>query len=74
MQEVRGLEENYYSLVQGTMIGLPWAADFNKKVRSYVEQNFNAAFAFARELSEARDVFRIYSRIDRPVLFASFLI
>jgi hypothetical protein len=37
VQEVRGLEENYYSLVQGTMTALPWAADFNQKVQIYVE-------------------------------------
>jgi hypothetical protein len=71
VQEVRGLEENYYSLVQGTMIALPWAADFNKKVQSYVEQNFDAAFAFARELSEARDmqaVIRIYGEYNQKYL------
>jgi hypothetical protein len=71
VQEVRGLEENYYSLVQGTMIAIPWAADFNKKVQSYVEQNFDAAFAFARELSEAtdmQDVFRIYGDYNQKYL------
>jgi hypothetical protein len=65
VQEVRGFEENYYSLVQGTIIALPWAADFNKKMHSYVEQNFAAAFAFTRELSEAKDmqdVFRIQTK------------
>lgn len=64
VQEVRGFEENYYSLVQRTTIALPWAADFNKKIQSYAEENFATAFALARELSEAKDmqdVFRIYS-------------
>ena len=71
VQEVRGLEENYYSLIQGTMMALPWATDFNKKMQGYVEQNFAAAFAFARELSEAKDmqdVFRIYSDYNRKYL------
>jgi Phasin protein len=71
VQEVRGLEENYYSLVQGAMIALPWATDFNKKMQGYVEQNFDAAFAFARELSEAtamQDVFRIYSNYTQKYL------
>ncbi len=71
VQEVRGVEENYYSLIQGTMIALPWAADFNKKIQGYVEQNFDAAFAFARELSEAKDmqdVLRIYSDYSQKYL------
>ena len=28
VQEVRGFEENYYSLIQGMMPALPWLADF----------------------------------------------
>jgi Phasin protein len=71
VQEVRGLEENCYGLVQGAMIALPWAVDFNKKMQKYIEQNFDAAFAFARELSEAndaRDVFRIYSDDNQKCL------
>jgi hypothetical protein len=38
VQEVRGFEENYYSLIQGMMPTLPWLADFNKKLQSYIEQ------------------------------------
>jgi Phasin protein len=71
VQEVRGIEENYYSLVQGTMMALPWAAEFNKKMQSYVEQNFATAFAFARELSETKDmqdVLRIYSHYNQKYL------
>ncbi len=71
VQEVRGLEESYYSLIQGTMMTLPWATNFNKKMQDYVEQNFDAAFAFARELSEAKDmqdVFRIYSDYNQKYL------
>jgi hypothetical protein len=56
VQEVRGFEENYYSLVQRTMPALPWLADFNKKLQSYVRQNFAAAYEFTRELSQAKNV------------------
>ncbi|MFZ2082678.1 MAG: phasin family protein [Xanthobacteraceae bacterium] len=56
VQEVRGFEENYYSLVQAMMPALPWLADFNKKLQSYTEQNFAAAYQFTRELSQAKDM------------------
>jgi hypothetical protein len=55
VQEVRGFEENYYSLVQQTMSALPWLADFNKKLHSYIMQNFAAAYEFSRELSQAKN-------------------
>jgi predicted RNA-binding protein len=51
VQEVRGLEENYYSLVQRAMPALPWLADFNQKLQAYIEQNFAAAYEFTREVS-----------------------
>lgn len=56
VQEVRGLEENYYSLIQRAMPALPWLADFNKKLQSYIEQNFAAAYEYTRELSQARNM------------------
>ena len=56
VQEVRGFEENYYSLIQAMMPPLPWLADFNKKWQSYIEQNFAAAYEFTRELSQAKDM------------------
>lgn len=56
VQEVRGFEENYYSLIQAMMPALPWLADFNKKLQSYTEQNFAAAYEFTRELSQAKDM------------------
>jgi len=56
VQEVRGFEENYYSLTQGMMPALPWLEDFNKKLQSYIEQNFAAAYEFTRELSQAKDM------------------
>jgi hypothetical protein len=54
--EVRGFEGNYYTLIQRMMATLPWLADFHKRMQSYVEQDFAAAFAFARELSQAKDM------------------
>ncbi len=56
VQEVRGFEETYYSLVQRVMPALPWLVDFNKKLQSYIEQNFAAAYDFTRELSQAKDM------------------
>ena len=56
VQQVRGFEENYYSLVQRMMPALPWLADFSKKLQSYVTQNLAAAYEFTRELSQAKNV------------------
>jgi hypothetical protein len=56
VQEVRGFEENYYSLIHGTTRALPWLDDFNKKLQTYIEQNFAAASEFALELSQARNM------------------
>jgi hypothetical protein len=53
--EVRGFEVNYYNMVDRMMAALPWVTDFNKKMQSYIEQDFAAAFKFARELSQAED-------------------
>jgi len=50
------VEENYYSSIQRMMIALPWLADFNKRMQSYIEQDFAAAVEFARDLSQARDM------------------
>jgi hypothetical protein len=38
------------------MPALPWLADFNKKLQSYIEQNFAAAYEFTRELSQAKNM------------------
>jgi hypothetical protein len=59
--EVREVEEDYYALTQRVAVAL---SDFNQKMQGYVEQNFAAAFKFARELSQAEDMddfVRIYS-------------
>jgi hypothetical protein len=56
VQEVRGFEENYYSLVQRAMPALPWLADFSKQLQRYIEQNFAGAYEFTRELGQARNM------------------
>jgi hypothetical protein len=43
-------------MVDRMMAALPWVTDFNKKMQSYIEQDFAAAFKFARELSQAEDM------------------
>ncbi len=56
VQEVRGFEENCYSLLQEAIPAVPWLAEVTKKLQSYVEQNFSAAYDFTRELSQAGDM------------------
>ena len=56
VQEVRGFEENYYSLIQRAMPALPLLADFNKKLQNYITQNLTAAYEFARELGQAKNM------------------
>jgi hypothetical protein len=56
VEEVRGFEVNYYNLIERMVAALPWLADFNKKMQSYLEQDFVAALEFAHELSQAKDV------------------
>ena len=56
VQEVRGFEENYYRLVQQAIPALPWLREVTKKLHSYVDQNFSAAYEFTRELSQASDM------------------
>jgi uncharacterized membrane protein len=56
VQQVRGSEENYYSLIHGAIRAFPWLDDFNKKLQTYLEQNFAAASEFALELSQARNM------------------
>lgn len=75
VEEVRGFEENYYSLIQRTLTALPWVADYNKKLHSYVEQDFAAAFEFARELSQAKhmqDFVRIQAEYVQKCLQSFF--
>jgi len=63
VEEVRGFEENYYNAMRGALFALPGGENITEKLHSYIEQDFGAAFAFARELSQARD-FQDFTRIN----------
>jgi hypothetical protein len=68
VQEVRGVEENYYALIHGAIRVFPWLDDFNEKLQNYFEQNFAAAYEFSRELTQAKDMqdfTRIYSTYNQ---------
>jgi hypothetical protein len=56
VEEVRGFEVNYYNLIGRMVAALPGLADFNKKMQSYLEQDFAAALEFAHELTQAKDM------------------
>ena len=71
--EVREVEEDYYVWIQRMEVAF---LDFNKKMQGYVEQNFAAAFEFAHEMSQAKDMqdfIRIYGKYvqNRFDLFAA---
>jgi Phasin protein len=57
VEEVRGFEENYRA----------WASSITETLHDYAEQDFSAAFAFARELSEATN-FSDFARIQMEYL------
>ena len=54
-EEVRGFEENYFSVIQSTMAALPWFAELNKKLQSYAEEHFAAGLECSHKLSQAKD-------------------
>ncbi len=56
VEEVRGVEENYFVLLQKMLTPLPWIADLNKKLQNYAAQNFADALEFSHELSHAKDL------------------
>jgi Phasin protein len=56
VEEVRGFEVNCFNLIERMMTALPWLADYNKRVQSYVEQDFAAALECAHELRQAKDM------------------
>jgi hypothetical protein len=56
VQEVRGVEENYFVLLQRMLTPFPWAAGLNIKLQNYAEQSFVDALDFSRDLSQAKDI------------------
>ena len=55
VEQVRGIEENYFSALEKTMSGIPWIVDLNKKAQGAIEQQLAAGLKFAHKLSEVRD-------------------
>jgi hypothetical protein len=55
VEEVRGVEENYYAAVHWAILPFPWLTDINERLQSYVEQYFKDGFDYALELSQAKD-------------------
>ena len=55
VEEVRGIEENYYAAVHWGILPLPWLTHLSEKLQSYVEQHFKNGFDYALELSQAKD-------------------
>jgi hypothetical protein len=63
VEQVRGLEESHFSLLQKAMSGIPWIADLNREAQICAEQHFAAGLKFAHRLSEAKD-FQDLARIQ----------
>jgi hypothetical protein len=57
MEQARGAMENYLNFFQKNMSASPWAGtELNKKVADYAQQNVAAAFGFAQQLTQAKDL------------------
>ncbi len=71
VEEVRGVEENYFASMQRMLMVFPWFADLNSKLQNYAEQNFADALHFSHELSQAKDV-QDFARINVEFAQKSF--
>ncbi len=76
LREIRSFTLNYYNAVREMLKPVPWLANFNKKFHGYLEQDFDAAERFVKDISQASDITecnRIYvAYIQRCVeLFAA---
>ncbi len=63
VEEVRGVEENYFVLMQKMLTPFPWIADINRNLQKYAEQNFADALEFSHELTQAED-FQGFVRVN----------
>jgi hypothetical protein len=63
VEEVRGFEENYFAVVQRTMMPFPWLADLSKKLQSNAEQHFAACLECSHRLSQSKD-FQDFAQIQ----------
>ena len=71
VEEVRGVEEDYFAFLQNMLIAFPWIADIAARMQSYADQNFVDALAFSRELSQAKDI-QDFTRINVEFAQKSF--
>lgn len=55
IEQIRGVEENYYAAIHWTILPFPWIKGLSDTWQSYVEQHFATGFAYALELSQAKD-------------------
>jgi hypothetical protein len=55
LREIRGFTLNYYNAVGGMLNSIPWLANFNKKLHGYLEQDFDAAERFVKDVGQASD-------------------
>ncbi len=53
MEQVRGVEKNYFSMLQNTAFAVPWIVDLSKQLQSYADRNIAAALDFSHQLSGA---------------------
>jgi hypothetical protein len=56
LREIRSFTLNPYNAVAEMLKPVPWLAKFNKKLHGYVEQDFNAAVAFVKDVGQASDI------------------
>jgi Phasin protein len=56
LREIRSFTLNYYHAVGEPLNSVPWLAKFNKKLHGYVEQDFDAAVAFVKDVGQASDI------------------
>jgi Phasin protein len=56
LRELRSFTVNYYNAVGEMLNPIPWLANFNKKLHGYVEQDFDAAVRFVKDVGQASDV------------------
>ena len=53
MEQVRGVEKDYFSMLQNTAFAVPWIVDLSKRLQSYADRNIAAALDFSHQLSGA---------------------
>jgi hypothetical protein len=56
LREIRSFTKNYYTSIGEMLKPVPWLANFNKKLHGYVEQDFDAATTFVKDVGQAADI------------------